>query len=230
MPSETDPRPWAEAITRCAAAIFDFDETLIDLEAQHVTAYEELCRELGREYDEVPASLRGAAGTRIVDDLHRMRELFGWSASADELLAIRNRHFADACARAELTLMPGVEETVRALHARGKRLAVTSSAVRRDIETILVRFGLRQLFAQIVDGSDVTRGKPDPEAYLVTAAKLGVAPRECVVFEDATAGVRAAKAAGMYCIAVRNPRAPTVQDLREADVVIGSLVELKIEN
>src|SRR4029079_11568348 len=99
-------------------------------------------------------------------------------------------------------LMSGVAEIVRGLHARGLALAVASSAVRSSIEIILRRFALLDLFEVIVDGSEVKHGKPDPEAYLVTAGRLGVDPARCIVFEDSAVGVRAAKAAAMYCIAV----------------------------
>ena len=122
--------------------------------------------------------------------------------------------------------MAGVEQVIRDLAARGIPLAVTSSAVKADIEEILGRFALREVFTLIVDGSEVTRGKPDPEAYLLTAKKLGVDPRACVVFEDSSVGVRAAKAAGMFCIAVRNPRALTRQDLDAADVVLDGFTSL----
>ena len=118
--------------------------------------------------------------------------------------------------------MPGVERFVRALHARGITLAVASSAVGDSIDEILRRFGIRDLFALIVDGSEVAHGKPDPEAYLLTARKLGVAPAECIVFEDSHVGVVAAKRAGMACIAVRNPRARQWQDLTGADRVVDS--------
>ena len=204
--------------------IFDFDETIIDLEPQHTAAYVALCRELGSDYATMPESFRTGSGRRIVDDLREMRAHFGWSAGEEELFAIRNRHFAEACRSSALELMPGVERVIRDLHAHGIPLAVTSSAVKRDIEEILERFGLRDLFALIVDGSEVTRGKPDPEAYLLTARKLNVDPRDCVVFEDSSVGVRAAKAAGMFCIAVRNPRAQTIQDLSAADVHLSSLI------
>ena len=119
--------------------------------------------------------------------------------------------------------MPGVVETVRALRELSLTLAITSSAVRDSIEVILTRLGIRVAFALIVDGSEVEHGKPDPEAYLVTARKLGLAPRECIVIEDSHVGVVAAKRAGMYCIAVRNPRAQTIQDLSTADVIVDSM-------
>src|SRR6185436_2752888 len=110
-----------------------------------VAAYVALCRELGAEFDDVPPELRGASGTRIVDDLRNMRAFFEWSATEDELLTIRNRHFADACRTPDLQLMPGVETVVRDLHARGIPIAIATSAVKRDVESILTRFGLREL-------------------------------------------------------------------------------------
>jgi HAD superfamily hydrolase (TIGR01509 family) len=212
-----------------AAAIFDFDETMIDLERQHTIAYERLARGFGDDYHSMPESFRTGSGRRVIDDIRELRAFFGWSASEEELFAIRNRHFAEECRSAELQLMRGVEHAVRALHAKGIPLAVTSSAVGRDIDEILRRFAIRDLFALIVDGSQVARGKPDPEAYLVTASQLGVDPRACVVFEDSHVGVAAAKAAGMYCIAVRNPRAKEFQDLDAADVVVGSFEEVDVE-
>jgi len=117
---------------------------------------------------------------------------------------------------------------VRELHARGIRLAITSSAMGDAIDEILRRFNLREFFEFIVDGSDVARGKPDPEAYLTTARKLGVAPDECVVFEDSHVGVLASKAAGMTCIAVRHRGAQTRQDLSAADQVLESFEEFVI--
>jgi len=93
------------------------------------------------------------------------------------------------------------------------------------VDEILRRFHLRDFFEVIVDGDDVKFGKPDPEAYLITAKKLGVAPAECVVFEDSHVGVLAAKAAGMMCIAVRHQEARVRQDLSAADQVLESFEE-----
>jgi beta-phosphoglucomutase-like phosphatase (HAD superfamily) len=112
------------------------------------------------------------------------------------------------------------------LQDRGVMLAITSSAVRSSIETILARLGLRDAFTLIVDGSEVVHGKPDPEAYLITARKLEIAPEYCVVLEDSQVGVVAAKRAGMFCIAVRNPHAQLRQDLSAADVIVNSMTEL----
>ena len=202
------------------AAIFDFDETMIDLERQHSAATAALCRELGGDYDALPDWIRFGSGRRIVDELAYIREAFGWREPVEELLERRQRHFDEVCRTSDLALMPGIEDCVRGLHAGGLTLAIASSAVGSAIDAILRRFGLRDLFALIVDGSEVQHGKPDPEAYRITAARLGVAPAECVVFEDSHVGVVAAKRAGMTCIAIPNPHAHVTQDLSAADVII----------
>lgn len=210
------------------AAIFDFDETVIDLEPQHTAAYEALCRELGSDYRDMPEEFRTGSGRRVIDDIRQMKAHFGWAQDETELLARRQEFFDDECRRADLRLLPGVEDVIRELHAMGMRLAVTSSAVGSSIREILQRFDLLRCFELIVDGSEVVVGKPDPQAYLLTARKLGVAPAGCVVFEDSTVGVQAAKAAGMFCVAVRNPHAQTEQDLSPADLELASFAELDL--
>jgi len=210
------------------AFIFDFDETIIDLEPQHTGAYEALCNELGVDYATMPESFRTGSGRRIVDDIREMRAHFQWAQPEEKLFRRRQEIFDGICASAHLEPMDGVVETIRALQARGVTMAITSSAVRSSIEAILGRLGLRDAFTLIVDGSEVVHGKPDPKAYLVTARRLGVAPEECIVFEDSHVGVVAAKRAGMYCIAVRNPRAQTRQDLSAADVTVDSMRELDV--
>jgi HAD superfamily hydrolase (TIGR01509 family) len=209
--------------------IFDFDETIIDLEPQHTAAHEALCRAMGSDHAAMPESFRKSSGRRIIDDVREMRAHFGWVEQEEELFALRQRFFDGICTRAELEPMPGVVELIGTLQARGVTLAIASSAVRPSIEAILVRLGLRDAFSLIVDGSEVTHGKPDPEAYLVTARRLGVAPEGCVVVEDSEVGVLAAKRAGTFCIAVRNPNAQLWQDLSAADVVVESMRDVRPE-
>jgi len=209
------------------AAIFDFDETMIDLERQHTAASKRLCSAMGVRYEDMPEKFRIGSGRRVIDDVRDIRQFFGWTRSVDDLFAERQRYFDEVIATSnDLELMQAVERTVRALHDRGLALAVTSSAVRSSIETILRRFGLLPLFDVVVDGSEVRHGKPDPEAFLVTSGRLGIDPASCIVFEDSAVGVRAAKAAGMYCVAVRNPNAQVFQDLTPADVIVGSFEEV----
>ena len=216
MPSET-PAPRRGLYL---AAIWDFDETIIDLEPQHTAAHSALCRDYGADYALMPESFRLGSGRRIIDDIREMRAHFGWSASEEELFERRQQHFDEVCDAANLEAMPEVREAIAQLRAANLRMAITSSAVGDSIDAILRRLQLRDAFELIVDGSEVQHGKPDPEAYLLTARRLELAPRHCIVFEDSEVGVLAAKRAGMTCVAVRNPRAQTVQDLSAADVTI----------
>lgn len=227
MPFET-PGPPRDRITRARAFIFDFDETIIDLEPQHTGAHEALCRDLGNDYQQMPESFRTGSGRRIIDDVRDMRAHFGWAQSEEELFELRQKHFDTICRESKLEAMDGVIDAVRQLQTYGIPLAITSSAVRSSIETILERLRIHDAFSLIVDGSEVVNGKPDPEAYLVTALRLEVSAAECVVFEDSNVGVIAAKRAGMYCIAVRNPKAQARQDLSAADVIVDSFRDLDL--
>src|SRR5260221_5966072 len=210
------------------AALFDFDETIINLEPQHAAARAALCRDLGSDYERLPERVRFESGRRIIDELAEMRDLFAWTASIAELLAIRQRHFREACDRSVLVPLPCVEKVLHTLSGQGLTLAVTSSAVGGEIDSILRRLGLRGLFSAIIDGSMVAHAKPHPEAYLVTAKTLGVVPAECLVFEDSRVGVLSAKAAGMFCVAIRSARARMPQDLSAADIGVSSFCELAL--
>ena len=88
--------------------------------------------------------------------------------------------------------------------------------------------GIADLFQTVVSGQDVTRGKPDPEGYLLAAERLGIRPENCVVIEDSTAGVSSAKRAGMLCVAITNTRSRS--KLARADLIINSLEEVDVDD
>lgn len=203
---------------------------MIELETQHTAASAALCCEMGSDYYSLPETFRLASGRRILDEVADMRARFGWTKSIAELMAIRQRYFREACLGTHLALLPCVEDVVRKLHDAGVPLAVTSSAVGAEIDEILRRTAVRDCFTLIVDGAQVTHAKPDAEAYVVTAKKLGVPPEECVVFEDSRIGVLAAKGAGAFCVAIRNRHAHFAQDLSAADVVLESFCALDVSS
>lgn len=118
-----------------------------------------------------------------------------------------------------LAPLPGAAEWVRRLHASGWRQAIASSAPRANVETVLDVLGLADWFDAVVSAEDVTAGKPDPQVFLIAASKLGVPPAQCIVVEDAPAGIQAARRAGMRCIGVGRNELP-------ADVYSKSLAEL----
>jgi HAD superfamily hydrolase (TIGR01509 family) len=215
-------------VSTLRAAIFDFDETMIDLEAQHHAATRALCLSMGSDYETLPESFRLSSGMRILDEIETMRNTFGWIESLEALAERRTQLMLEELRNGELRWLPGVEEVVRALRERGLRLAIASSGTREYIEETLLRLGLHDEFEVVIAGEAVTSAKPHPEAYLVAAEALRLEPSRCCAFEDSSVGVQAAKAAGMFCIGVRNRAAHIAQDLTPADLVVESLTDLRI--
>lgn len=208
------------------AAIFDFDETMVQLEAQHDAASTALVAEHGDDYHRMPESFRHRSGHRVIDDVDEIRRFFGWSESLEELYRRRQELFHEECARAEIELLPGVEQVIRVLEEEGLRFAIASSGSGESIRRILERLGLGNLFRVVVAGEDVANGKPDPEPYRLAASRLDVRPDECIAFEDSALGVRSAKAAGCFVVGVRNPNAAIAQDLSVADAVVEGMEQL----
>jgi HAD superfamily hydrolase (TIGR01509 family) len=122
--------------------------------------------------------------------------------------------------------LPGAIELIRLLNEHGIKTAVASSAVPKNIDVILKGLGIKNSFQAIAFGTEVAEGKPSPQIFELAAKKLGVKPANCVVIEDAIAGVAAAKSAGMKCIAVTNshPRG----SLKNADLIVDTLEEVDI--
>jgi HAD superfamily hydrolase (TIGR01509 family) len=123
--------------------------------------------------------------------------------------------------------LPGVIELIKSLAEAKYRLAVVSSTPEANIELITKTLGIKKYFSLFVNGDDVKEGKPSPQCFLLGAEKLGIEPLCCVVMEDAVVGVRAAKSAGMYCIAVANTCLR--EDIAEADIVVDNLAEINVK-
>jgi beta-phosphoglucomutase len=181
------------------AVIWDVDGTLVDTSEMHFQAWVRLAGELGRPFsrDDFAATF-GRRNPEII------RYLFHHDFNDVEIADIgeRKENYYRAAAQNGVSLLPGVRELLEGLHAAGARQAVGSSAPRGNLDLILRLTGCREYFDTIVGMEDTTRGKPDPQVFLRAAEKLGVPAQRCVVLEDAVAGVEAAKAGGMKCIAV----------------------------
>ncbi len=124
--------------------------------------------------------------------------------------------------------LPGVLKLITSLKEHKFKIAIASSAPMENIRLITQSLKIHNRFDAIVSGWEVTKGKPDPQIFLLTAEKLGVEAENCIVIEDAIAGVTASKRAGIHCISVTNttPR----EDLREADLVIDTLEEITVDD
>lgn len=211
------------------AIIWDVDGTLVDTAEQHFRAWTLLAAEIDKPFTR--ADFAATFGMRNPEIL---RKLF--FADADDLrcreLGERKEDLYRASVRKEGTqLLPGVARLLDAFAAAGWPQAVGSSAPPGNLDLLLGLTDTRRYFGAVVTGDDVIRGKPDPEVFLSAASKLGVDPIRCVVFEDAVAGVEAARAGGMRCVAVAFVGHHPVDKLRAtgADLVVRSLEEVTVE-
>ncbi len=121
-------------------------------------------------------------------------------------------------------LLPGVADRVREARAASLRTAVASSSPSTWVEGWLARHGIRDLFDAVCTSDQVQRVKPAPDLFLLAARRIAVAPSRCVAFEDSPNGIRAARAAGMRCVAIPNPLTRRLP-LDEADLVLDSLAD-----
>lgn len=215
---------WAEDPS---AVIWDMDGTLVDTAELHFEAWAELARQL-----ELPFTRADFAATFGWRNPEIIRRLYGSRYSDTEIadLGDRKEELYRAAARNGVTLLPGAFPLLRELHAAGFRQAVGSSAPRANLELILALTKTATFFDWVVSMEDTTRGKPDPQVFLLAAERLRVAPGRCVVVEDAVAGVQAAKAGGMKCIAVRFVGHHSEEALRRAgaELVVKSLEDVSV--
>ncbi|HEU5363859.1 MAG TPA: HAD family phosphatase [Gaiellaceae bacterium] len=192
------------------AVAFDFNGTLSDDEPVLARVYEELLTELGRPLtpDEYYEHLAG----------HTDEELFKrWLGhSSPELIAERVRRYNERVVDGS-TVDADVRAAVR-WAAERLPLAVVSAALRDEIEPVLRSSGLRDAFSVVLSQDDVTRGKPDPQPYLLAAERLAIDPEELLVFEDTAVGVASAKAAGAHVVGLT--RTLGAERMSQADALV----------
>ena len=201
------------------AVLWDMDGVLVDTGPYHFAAWRELFRSVGRELSE--AEFQRTFGLRNKAILQAtLGEL---PPERIEELSLRKEELFRRAIAGKAQATPGSLALLRRMKDAGLLTAVVSSAPRLNVETLLASLGVSDAFDLIVAEEDVERGKPDPQGYLCAAERLGVAPADCVVIEDAPGGVEAAKRAGMRCIGLAAGRLSA--ELAAADLVVGSLEE-----
>ncbi|EKT4552626.1 HAD family hydrolase [Flavobacterium psychrophilum] len=208
--------------------IFDMDGVIVDTEPVHHYAYSQHFTELKIEVStEMYATLTGNS-TRNV--FQKLKEKFNLNHDVEDLI-LRKRHLFNQAfdTKPDLELITGVQKLIQDLYANNIQLIVASSASKSTINRVFTRFDLHQYFTHIVSGEDFPKSKPDP-AIFIHAATLSVAPKEkCVIIEDSTNGIKAAKAAGIYCIGYDSVNSK-LQDYSLADKVISHFADLQINN
>jgi len=182
------------------AVVFDMDGLLIDSEPFWRQSHQAVLARHGHHVTE--EDVRAAAGKRTADQVAVWQERFGFVEPSNQTMTDQIVDAVIASIHKHGQPMAGVDSLVKDLHTHGIPMAVASSSSMRLIEVVLERLGIRQYMQAVHSGEDEARGKPFPDVFLSTARTLGVAPEHCLVFEDSLNGVKAAKAAGMHCIAV----------------------------
>jgi putative hydrolase of the HAD superfamily len=202
------------------AVIFDFDGLLLDTEWAAFSAWNHIYGEYGHELQLEKWVLCVGSGYHLFDPVKELEALSGLTLDAKELLARKEKIKKDACS--VLPLMVGAKELMYKAKKAGFKIGLASSSFRSVIQAHLSRLEIDSYFDVTVTGDEVARIKPHPDLYEKCATLLGVRPINCLVFEDSLNGVRAAKNAGMRCIAVPN-RVTRGLDFSIADRVIDGL-------
>jgi beta-phosphoglucomutase len=206
------------------AVIFDMDGVLVDSYQAHFESWQRTYGEIGIEYSE--SAFAADFGRRSFDILRRTLGDELTDDRANELDGRKEAIYRDIL-REAFPAMDGAAELLESLAADGFRLAIGSSGPPENVALVLEQLPGAEHFAATVTGADVTRGKPDPQVFLIAAERLGVPPAACAVVEDALHGITAAKRAGMVAIALTG----TLErdELGEADAVVDSLRQLSAE-
>jgi beta-phosphoglucomutase len=211
------------------AVIWDVDGTLVDTAELHFAAWSALAREINQPFSR--ADFTATFGKRNPEIIH---QLYGDRFSEQETVRLgrRKEELYRAAARQQgVKLLPGVTSLLRELSEAGYPQAIGSSAPRENLDLILQLTGTAHFFSALVSAEDTERGKPDPQVFLVAADRLGIPPPRCLVMEDAPAGVQAAKAGGMKCIAVSFVGHHSDAALKQAgaDLVVKTLEQVSVE-
>ena len=203
---------------KAKAVIWDMDGVIADTAPYHLSAWQEVFGKRGVKYTE--KDFRHNFGRRN-DTI--IKNSLGEQIAQGEIEAIareKEETFRRIIGQ-NIKPLPGAVELLQSLKQQGFKMAIASSTPIENIWLVTGSLGIENFFQALVTGHDVTEGKPSPEVFLLAAQRLGVEAGNCVVIEDAVAGVVAAKRAGMRCLAITNthPR----QSLKQADLIVDTL-------
>ncbi len=199
--------------------IFDLDGVLINSEPLHLQAFQEVLATHGRTLTEEEYY----AHFIVYSDLEVLEQLLPAGEGLEAALADKARRYLALLETGVPIFLDGMTLLSR---TDGWRVGLATGSMRREVERVLRSLRIRDRFGAVVTRDDCRRGKPDPEPFLLAAEALDVLPHRCVVVEDTPGGVRAAKAAGMTCVAVTHscPR----ERLAEADLVVDDLATVHL--
>lgn len=207
------------------AVIFDMDGVIINSEPLHYKAYHEMFDEVGINVS--PELYNSLTGKSTLNVCKQLKDRFDVLQSPEKMVAIKRRHF-DVIFENDKTfdLINGVRTLIQDYYKNGLTLVLGSSASMPNIERIFKRFDLNQYFTAKLSGAELKASKPHPEIFINAAKATGFCPDECIVIEDATNGIEAAKAAGIFCVAFDSEHSKD-QDYSKADLVINDFETIR---
>jgi HAD superfamily hydrolase (TIGR01509 family) len=207
------------------AIIFDMDGVIIDSEELWFRVGELLLSKYGIDYtDEMRKKIMGMGSIEIME---LIKTTYPIKDSVDELLEQRNRIVLHLLDKTTVPPIPNAVDFIQMVSGNGYKIALASSSPQQFIDIVINRFDIARYFSAIISGDRVSRGKPHPDIYRLTARELKVDNTGCLVFEDSPNGVKAAKDAGMKCIGITTNF--NGDELKKADLVVDAYTELPIE-
>lgn len=207
------------------AFLFDMDGVIIDSNPFHKISLKEFCKQYGHELDD--AQLHQKIYGRTNKDW--IPNVFG-DLPAEQVAKYGEEKEAmfREIYKNDIEPLGGLIDFLEQAEKLGIDKAIATSAPRSNVDFTLANTGIEKFFKTILDEAFVNRGKPDPEIYLKTAAALGYAPEDCVVFEDSLSGVQAGKAAGCKVVGISTTH--TREELNQTDLVIGNFSEVTVSH
>ncbi len=206
------------------ACLFDLDGVVVDTARYHYIAWKRIADQLGFYFSELDnEKLKGVSRMESLDILLRVGKKEVDIKTREELAILKNSYylsFIQSMTPGEI--LPGVIEFLDELRNNGILIGLGSAS--KNSLLILDKLNIREKFDVVIDGNKVSNAKPDPEVFLNGAAELGVSPSDCLVFEDAQAGIDAARNGGMHCIGIGNP-----EYLKNADFVIPGFLKMDLD-
>lgn len=201
--------------------IFDLDGVIVDTAKYHYLAWKSLADNLDFEFTETHNELlKGVSRVRSLEILLDIGNLQLSEQRKQEILISKNEEYLGYIMKMNADeILPGAEKLLNTLDDLGINYVLGSAS--KNAELILKQVGLYQRFYGIVDGNAVSKAKPDPEVFLIGAKKLNMPPKNCIVFEDAIAGIEAANIANMTSVGIGDK-----EILKEADFNFNSLTEI----
>lgn len=208
------------------AVLFDLDGVLVSTDEYHYYSWKKLSEEEGFGFfdHEFNHKFRGVARMECIEIITKASGKHYTPEQKLELADRKNRYFVESLSTVTTeVLLPGALSTLKELRKRGIKVAVASNS--RNAKTIIDQSQIKELLDTIVDGFDITNSKPDPEVFLLAANNVDIPPAQCLVVEDAVAGIESARRAGMKALGIG-----TKERLPNADIVIPNLAAISVDD